>query len=136
MTAGTPKAFIGMAAALALLAACGGPPAPRGPAYQEGVSASGDRRALEARHLRIEGRVQGVGYRDWMVREASRLGLHGWVRNRRDGSVEAVAAGDEASVRALVSACRRGPLLARVDRITESFAELPTEPGFRRLPSV
>ena len=134
MTAGTLKALLGTAAVVALLAACADRPAPRGPAYQ-GVPASGDRRALGARHLRIEGRVQGVGYRDWLVREASRLGLHGWVRNRRDGSVEAVVGGDEASVRALVSACRRGPLLARVDRIEESIAEPPAEPGFRRLPS-
>ena len=91
---------------------------------------------MNARHLRIEGRVHGVGYRDWLVREASRLGLYGWVRNRLDGSVEAVVAGDEAAVRALLSSCRRGPALARVDRITESFAEPPSEPGFRRLPSV
>ncbi len=90
---------------------------------------------MNARHLRIEGRVHGVGYRDWLVREASRLGLYGWVRNRRDGSVEAVVAGDEAAVRALLSSCRRGPILARVDRITESFAEPPGEPGFRRLPT-
>ena len=91
---------------------------------------------MNARHLRIEGRVHGVGYRDWLVREASRLGLYGWVRNRRDGSVEALVAGDEASVRSLLSACRRGPTLARVDRITGSFAEPPAEPGFRRLPSL
>ncbi len=91
---------------------------------------------MNARHLKIEGRVHGVGYRDWLVREASRLGLYGWVRNRRDGSVEAVVAGDEASVRALLSSCRHGPVLARVDRITESFAEPPAEPGFRRLPSM
>lgn len=135
MTAGTLKAFLGIAALALLAEACSGPLAPRGSAYQGGP-ADGDRRALDARHLRIEGRVQGVGYRDWMVREASRLGLYGWVRNRRDGSVEAVVAGDEASVRALLSACRRGPLLARVDRITESSAEPPVEPGFRRLPSL
>jgi acylphosphatase len=91
---------------------------------------------MNARHLRIEGRVHGVGYRDWLVREASRLGLYGWVRNRRDGSVEALIAGDEAAVRSLLSLCRRGPVLARVDRITESFAEPPTEPGFRRMPSL
>ena len=91
---------------------------------------------MNARHLRIEGRVHGVGYRDWLVREASRLGLYGWVHNRRDGSVEAMVAGDEAAVRVLLSLCRRGPALARVDRITESFAEPPTEPGFRRVPSL
>ncbi len=91
---------------------------------------------MKARHLRIEGRVHGVGYRDWLVREASRLGLYGWVRNRKDGTVEAIVAGDEASMLSLLSLCRRGPILARVDRITESFAEPPAEPGFRRLPSL
>ncbi|GGC59375.1 acylphosphatase [Siccirubricoccus deserti] len=89
---------------------------------------------MNARHLRIEGRVQGVGYRAWMLREASRLGLSGWVRNRADGSVEALVAGPEPAVQALLTACRRGPVLARVDRIEESFAEdLPEGDGFRQL---
>jgi acylphosphatase len=90
---------------------------------------------MAARLLRIEGRVQGVGYRDWLVREASRHGLHGWVRNRPDGSVQALVAGEEGAVQALLTACRRGPLMARVDRIEESFADDPGEPGFRRLPT-
>jgi acylphosphatase len=88
---------------------------------------------MNARHLRIEGRVQGVGYRDWMVREASRLGLDGWVRNHADGGVEAVVAGPEPAVQALLTACRRGPLLARVDRIEESFTVPPDGQGFSRL---
>ncbi len=87
---------------------------------------------MQARHLRIEGRVQGVGYRDWMVREAARLGLDGWVRNRPDGAVEAVVAGDEAAVLAMLTLCRRGPFLARVDAIEESFCPPPEEPGFKR----
>ena len=87
---------------------------------------------MHARLLRIEGRVHGVGYRDWLVREARRLGLDGWVRNRRDGAVEALLSGDEAAVQSLLTACRRGPTLARVDRIEESFAEPPEEPGFIR----
>ena len=90
---------------------------------------------MKAHRLRIEGRVHGVGYRDWMAREAERLGVSGWVRNRLDGSVEAVVAGPEPAVQALLAACRRGPLRARVDRIEEEFAELPEEPGFRRLPT-
>jgi acylphosphatase len=91
---------------------------------------------VRARRLLIEGRVQGVGYRDWLVREATRLGLSGWVRNRADGRrVEAVVAGDEPTVQALLIACRRGPLLARVERIEESFAEMPEEEGFRRRPT-
>ncbi|WP_372622950.1 acylphosphatase [Falsiroseomonas sp.] len=88
---------------------------------------------MAARLLRIEGRVQGVGYRDWMIREANRLGLHGWVRNRPDGSVQALVDGDEGAVRTLLTACRRGPALARVDRIEERLAaDPPAEPGFHR----
>ncbi|MCK8787527.1 acylphosphatase [Roseomonas sp. NAR14] len=90
---------------------------------------------MQAHRISIEGRVQGVGFRDWMLREANRLGVQGWVRNRADGTVEALLAGEEAAVQALLTACRAGPPGARVDRIAESFAEPPTEPGFRRLPS-
>jgi acylphosphatase len=86
--------------------------------------------------LLIEGRVQGVGFRDWLIREAKRLGLSGWVRNRLDGRVEAVVAGEEPAVQVLLTACRRGPLMARVDRIEESFAEMPEEEeGFSQRPT-
>lgn len=91
---------------------------------------------MQARRLRIEGRVQNVGYRDWLMREAERLGIAGWVRNRADGSVEAVLAGPQPAVQALLSACRRGPPAARVDRIEEAFCDLPEQPGFRRLPTL
>jgi len=87
---------------------------------------------MNARHLVIGGRVQGVGYRAWMVREARRLGLDGWVRNREDGTVEALVAGPEPAVLTLLAACRRGPVAARVDSIEESFAEPPAGPGFRQ----
>lgn len=90
---------------------------------------------MSARRVVIDGRVQGVGYRDWMVREAARLGVHGWVRNRRNGTVEALVAGEEAAIQALLSLCRRGPPAAQVTSITEDFAESPEEPGFRRLPT-
>jgi acylphosphatase len=90
---------------------------------------------MPARLLRIEGRVQGVGYRDWLVGQARRLGLSGWVRNRADGSVQALLDGPEPAVQAMLTLCRRGPLLARVDRIEETLAEGPPEPGFRRLPN-
>jgi acylphosphatase len=90
---------------------------------------------MPARLLRIEGRVQGVGYRDWLLREATRLGLHGWVRNRPDGSVQALVAGEAGAVQALLIACRRGPVLARVDRIEEVLADPPEGPGFHRLPT-
>ena len=68
-------------------------------------------------HLRIEGRVQGVGYRAFVERRAAELGLHGWVRNRRDGSVEAVVQGSDAAVDAMLDQCRSGPPAARVDRV-------------------
>jgi acylphosphatase len=68
-------------------------------------------------HLRIEGRVQGVGYRAFVERRAAELGLYGWVRNRRDGSVEAVVQGSEAAVDAMLDQCRSGPPAARVDRV-------------------
>jgi acylphosphatase len=88
-----------------------------------------------ARRLVIAGRVQGVGYREWMVAEATRLGVAGWVRNCADGTVEALVEGEEDAVEELLRACRRGPRLARVDVIEESVAESPAEPGFRRLPT-
>lgn len=90
---------------------------------------------MRARRVIISGRVQGVGFRDWMAREAARVGVQGWVRNRRDDTVEALVAGEEAAVQALLSACRRGPLLALVIDITEEFADPPEEPGFLRLPT-
>ena len=66
-------------------------------------------------HLRISGRVQGVGFRYSMQKEAARLGLTGWVRNRRDGSVEALVQGHEEAVAALTEWARRGPAGAHVD---------------------
>jgi len=80
--------------------------------------------------LIIEGRVQGVGYRQWTVREASARGLDGWVRNLPDGTVEALVAGPEEAVRAMIDACRKGPLLAAVTSVREHAADAPEEPGF------
>jgi acylphosphatase len=67
-----------------------------------------------ARHVRITGRVQGVGYRAWVGREAARRGLLGAVRNRKDGSVEAVLSGEAAAVEAMIAACHIGPANATV----------------------
>ena len=73
-------------------------------------------------HVSIRGRVQGVGYRAWAVDEARRRGLAGWVRNRRDGSVEAVFSVDEDVVADMLAVCRRGPSSARVDAVEASPA--------------
>lgn len=89
---------------------------------------------MPAKRLIITGRVQAVGFRMWMEEQAHRLGVEGWVRNRPDGSVEAVIAGDTAAVEEMMRACRRGPRQARVDRIDEELVEPPPEPGFRILP--
>jgi|SRR4051794_27672052 len=93
------------------------------------------------RQVTIRGRVQGVGFRYWTRRTATARGLEGWVRNRRDGSVEAVFAGDENAVADMIELCRRGPDAARVESVDETpagpdplnlrkrgepFSELPT----------
>ena len=71
------------------------------------------------RHVTIRGRVQGVGYRAFVDHEARAKNLEGWVRNLRDGGVEAVFGGTEEVVTAMIAACRRGPSLARVDALQE-----------------
>jgi acylphosphatase len=81
------------------------------------------------RHVVIRGRVQGVGYRAWTEYTARDHGLEGWVRNRRDRSVEAVFAGASEAVEAMVAACRRGPPGARVDAVDE----LPAAAGLLAL---
>ncbi len=70
----------------------------------------------------IRGRVQGVGYRAWVEYQATAVGLEGWVRNRRDGSVEALFAGPENVVADMVASCRRGPPSARVDAVAQETA--------------
>ena len=69
------------------------------------------------RHVVMRGRVQGVGYRAFVEHEAQRLGLEGWVRNRRDGTVEAVLSGADDVIAAMIDACRRGPPAARVEAV-------------------
>ena len=68
-------------------------------------------------HVRIEGRVQGVGYRAWTQRVATELGLSGWVRNRTDGAVEAVFQGEAARVAEMLARLERGPQAAAVARV-------------------
>lgn len=73
----------------------------------------------EIRRVTIRGRVQGVGYRAWVEHRARNQDLEGWVRNRSDGSVEALFAGPAEVVSDMVERCRRGPSSARVDAVTE-----------------
>ncbi len=92
---------------------------------------------MACRRLVIRGTVQGVGFRDALQDEARRLALSGWVRNRRDGTVEALACGPEAAVEALIGWCRRGPPLARVTGVSVDAPppDAPAPEGFQRLPS-
>lgn len=90
---------------------------------------------MQAKRLTIRGRVHGVGYRAWMMQEAGKLGLDGWVRNRLDGSVEALLYGEADAVEELVRACRRGPRMAEVSEIDETLDEPPADPGFSMWPT-
>jgi acylphosphatase len=91
---------------------------------------------MKSVHVTIEGRVQGVGFRAWTEYEALARGIRGWVRNRRDGSVEAVFAGDDAAVDAMVAACRQGPRASRVTSLSAEPVADDGKPGFRALPTV
>lgn len=88
-----------------------------------------------ARHLVIHGRVQGVGYRESMRSVAQRLGITGWVRNRRDGSVEAVIEGTPEALEAMLAWARHGPPVAHVDQLAvdecadEGLAEFQRKPN-------
>ena len=85
--------------------------------------------------LSISGRVQGVGFRAWTVREARRRALRGWVRNRRDGRVEALLIGEAQEVEAMVEACRHGPALARIDDLERKTVEDDGSPDFSERPT-
>ena len=78
---------------------------------------------MTTQRIYVSGRVQGVGYRDFIVRSAQRLGVTGWVRNLHDGRVEMVAAGRDEALGALTEACRQGPPLARVEHVEAFPAE-------------
>jgi acylphosphatase len=86
--------------------------------------------------LRIEGFVQAVGYRNFCIEEAKKLGLDGWVRNRSDGTVEALVSGANASVELFVAAAMRGPDGSKINNVELHNAEPPEEKGFHRRPSV
>ena len=80
--------------------------------------------------LRITGRVQGVGYRAWMLRQAGALGVRGWVRNRRDGSVEALVVGEADTVERIIEACRDGPFGAHVSEVAVTEGDDDGSRGF------
>lgn len=85
--------------------------------------------------LRVVGRVQGVGYRAFVDMRANELGLTGWVRNRTDGSVEAVMQGTHVQVEQMLALCRKGPPAARVERIEISDEEIGAFGGFEVRPT-
>jgi len=93
---------------------------------------------MDAKHLRILGRVQGVGFREALCAQAQRAGVSGWVRNRRDGSVEAMLQGAPDAVESVITWARHGPPAARVTQVEVSPAcgefDRP-HAGFKRLPS-
>jgi acylphosphatase len=91
--------------------------------------------APATQRLVISGRVQGVGFRDWMVAQAAALGISGWVRNRQDGTVEATVHGDPAAIEELVRRAQRGPHLAAVDSVIRLPGDTPPGSDFLRLPT-
>lgn len=88
-------------------------------------------------HVRIEGRVQGVGYRAWTEDAAAELSLRGWVRNRRDGSVEAVFSGSHDAVADMLERCKSGPRHARVGAVVVNDRPEPSDlpPAFEFRPT-
>ena len=92
----------------------------------------GDVRTVQ---VRIAGRVQGVGYRYWTERVAGELGLSGWVRNRRDGTVEAVFSGAPDDVAEMIERCRAGPPSAQVTSVDVAEDAAEPSPGFEVLPT-
>jgi len=88
-----------------------------------------------ARTIRIEGMVQGVCFRDWAVDTARGLGVTGWVRNRRDGSVEVLAVGEAGLVDRFIDRLREGSPPSRVDRLFIEETEVAPVDGFTRRPT-
>ncbi len=90
-----------------------------------------DEPQMMALHVRIRGEVQGVFFRCWIQEEATKRGLRGWVRNRADGSVEAVFSGEMSVVRAMAKACYQGPPKAAVRQVIQIPGEFrPTDDDF------
>lgn len=90
---------------------------------------------IVAVRVTIRGHVQSVWYRGWTVENAIALGLDGWVRNCRDGSVEALFSGNGHDVETMIARCQEGPAHAHVEAVDRADAEPPTASGFRTLPT-
>jgi acylphosphatase len=90
----------------------------------------------KAERIRVTGKVQGVWYRAWTVEQAEARGLEGWVRNRLDGSVEALFVGPADQVDDMIVACHRGPKHAQVATVNREPAQGIVGDGFRQLPDV
>jgi acylphosphatase len=88
-----------------------------------------------ARRLVVRGQVQGVGYRYAMVDAANSSGVTGWVRNRRDGSVEALVQGEQAAIETIIAWCRKGPSAARVSAVDVIEATDEPATGFQLRPT-
>jgi acylphosphatase len=88
-----------------------------------------------ARRLQVTGKVQGVGFRYSLQEQAARLGVTGWVRNRRDGSVEALVQGAPESVEAITAWARQGPPGSRVTDLRVEAADALPQEGFRIIPT-
>jgi acylphosphatase len=86
--------------------------------------------------IAVQGRVQGVGFRDWIVRKARALELDGWVRNRSNNSVEILASGEAAAIERLVQAAHRGPPFAHVTEVSVEEGEAEAASGFARRPTL
>jgi acylphosphatase len=86
--------------------------------------------------MAVRGRVQGVGFRDWIVRKARALELTGWVRNRSDDSVEILASGEADAVERLLKEAHQGPPFARVTEVRVDEAEVEVSSGFVRRPTL
>jgi len=91
---------------------------------------------MKAVHVIVRGRVQGVGFREWTRRMAEQRRLSGWVRNRSEGYVEVLVAGDETALQSMLVLLEKGPPASFVTKVDVTAAELPAQPGFQRLPTV
>ncbi|OIO65516.1 hypothetical protein AUJ68_02790 [Candidatus Woesearchaeota archaeon CG1_02_57_44] len=82
---------------------------------------------MKAVRLKVSGKVQGVFYREETRQKAAKLGLAGYAENKRDGTVEVLACGDEAKAKQLIEFCKVGPLLAKVDKVDVEYIDVPDD---------